>query len=182
MEHLTWNIKQTKKDKQIVDSSHAPYSMFRVSSGKGFTLVELLIVITIAGLISVLTMGVFSKMVEREVLDKKTAIVVSLLNQARASTLSAQNAQSYGVHFESGKAVLFIGPTYSAGATTNKEEIVGGRVSIPTITLAGGESNVLFNRLTGATAQTGTVTLSLIASPAQTKVITINGTGVVSSN
>ncbi len=160
-------------------------SPFRVKarySCAGFTLVELLIVISIAGIISLLTMGVFSKMADREALDKQTAIVLSLLNDARASTLSAKNAQSFGVHFESNRAVLYVGPTYSAGATTNKSEIMSGRVSISNISLSGGGSNVLFDRLTGATSQTGTVTLSLVASPAQTKTITINGTGLVSSN
>jgi len=49
------------------------------------------------------------------------------------------------------------------------------------ITLAGGGSDVIFNRLTGETSQNGVITLSS-PSTAQIKTVTVYKTGVVESN
>ncbi|MDO8590467.1 MAG: prepilin-type N-terminal cleavage/methylation domain-containing protein, partial [bacterium] len=151
-------------------------------STKGFTLIEILIVLVIAGIITLIVTGAFSKATGREALDKETALTLSLLNQARSQTLSAKGALTYGVHFETTKAVLFIGPTYSSGASSNVTEPMNPLVEISDITLAGGGSDVVFNRLTGETGQIGTVTLSLVASSTQSKTITVFATGLVSSN
>lgn len=152
------------------------------TSSKGFSLVEMLIVLALMGIIALAISGVFSKATSREALEKQTGLVLSLLTQARGLTLSAKNASVYGVHFETTKAVLFTGATYSSSATSNIVETMNSRVQISGISLAGGGSDVVFNRLVGDTSQSGTVTLSLIASSTQTKTITIFGTGVTQSN
>ncbi|MCR4311067.1 MAG: type II secretion system GspH family protein [Candidatus Taylorbacteria bacterium] len=149
---------------------------------RAFTLAEILIVLAVMGIVSVLVVFSFSTITGREALFKKTDVVLSLLRSARGFTLSAKDASVYGVHFESGKAVLFTGSTYSADATSNKVELVSPSVSISSVSLAGGGSDVVFNQFTGETAQYGTVTLSLVASSTQKKTITIFSTGISESN
>lgn len=155
---------------------------FRDSFRRGFSLVEMLLVLAIFAIITLFAVSAFSKATGREALDKKTGVVLSLLEQARNLTLSAKGASVYGVHFETAKAVLFTGPTYSASATSNVIESVNSPVQISSISLSGGVSDVVFSRLIGDTGQSGTITLSLIASSTQAKTITIFATGIASSN
>ncbi|MEK7574893.1 MAG: type II secretion system protein [Patescibacteria group bacterium] len=145
---------------------------------RGFTLIEMLVVLSIGAILLFMVSGAFSKATYREALDKQTAIIISLLEQARSQTLSTKDDQSYGVHFEATKAVIFSGTTYSASAPSNVVELVNPLVRISTITLAGGVSDILFQRLTGETSQSGTITLSLAASSTQTKTITVFATGL----
>ncbi len=155
---------------------------YKLKSIKGFTLVEILIVLALAGIITLIVAGAFSKATGREALDKETAIILSLLEQARNQTLSAKNASVYGVHFEASKAALFASSTYSSSSASNVVEPMNPLVAISAIALVGGGSEVVFKRLTGETAQSGTVTISLLASSTQTKIITIFATGVAQSN
>src|SRR3989338_2917483 len=85
----------------------------------GFSIAEMLIVLGVSAIITTIVVGVFAKAPGRQALDKQTSVVLSLLEHARGLTLSAKNASTYGVHFETSKAVLFTGPTYSANAASN---------------------------------------------------------------
>ena len=147
---------------------------------KGFTLIEILITIAIAGIIMLIVTGAFSSATGIKALEKDTGVVLSLLEQARNQTLSAKGALVYGVHFEADKAVLFSGASYSSSDPSNVIEPINPLVQISTIALAGGGSDVIFKRLTGETDQSGTVTFSIVAG--QTKVITIFTTGVAQAS
>ncbi|MBI2475795.1 MAG: prepilin-type N-terminal cleavage/methylation domain-containing protein [Candidatus Taylorbacteria bacterium] len=170
------------KPKQILHSQHSNGNSQFSHRARGFTLLEMLVVLALAGIVTLVVTGVFSKAAGREALDKETAVVLSLLDQARSQTLSAKNSSVYGVHFEAAKAVLFAGPVYSSSDASNVIEPMNPLVQISAITLAGGGSEVLFKALTGETAQSGTVVLSLAASPTQSKSITIFATGIAFSN
>lgn len=159
------------------------YELRIVEGKRGFTLIEIVISLAILAAVTLIVSGSFTTSNTRHALDKKTAIVLSLLEQARGQTLSAKNDSAYGVHFETTKAVLFTGPTYSSTASsTNVVEPLGSMVQISTITLAGGGSDVLFQKLTGQTSQSGTIRLILTASSTQNKTITVSATGITSSN
>lgn len=145
-------------------------------------MIEIIIAITIAGILTLIVSGAFSPANSRETLDKRTVIALSLLEQARNQTLSAKGALAYGVHFETTKAVLFTGPTYSALAGTNVVEPMSPLIQVSDISIVGGGSEVVFNRLTGETAQSGTITLSLVASSTQQKTITIYNTGIAETD
>ena len=59
----------------------------------------------------------------------------------------------------------------------NKEVTFHNNLAISNISLAGGGATVMFKRLTGATDQSGTVIVSLVADDSQQRVITISATG-----
>ncbi len=147
---------------------------------KGISIIEVLVVIAIlVGIIAVVTPSL-SAFRNQQLLTNTAEDIVSLLNQARTRTLSSENSTYYSVHFETGRAVLFTGNTFSSGASTNISISANTLVMISGINLTGGGANVTFTRLTGDTAQDGTIVVSLVSDPSKTKTITINKTGIAS--
>jgi len=148
---------------------------------RGFTLIEIIVVISIAMLVTVIAYTSFSNLNRSQALDKELLSVVSILNEARSLTLSSKNDSQYGVHFEVDKVVLFTGSVYTSGASTNISTNLNPAVSITAIALGGG-SDVVFQRLSGNANQTGTVTLTLKASPGTSRTVTIFATGIIEAS
>lgn len=149
---------------------------------KGFTVIEVLISLAILSVISVVGVMSLSGFNADHALRSEVLKTLSLLAKARTLTLSAKEGSAYGVHFEERKAVLFKGQSYSAGALGNQEQALNDVVKISAVTLTGGGTAVVFQKLTGATAQSGTITLAAVRDTSKTTVITIAGTGVAHSN
>ncbi len=142
---------------------------------------EVLVSMAIMAFISSIAVLSFSNLRISQSLSKETATVASLLSQARNLTIASKANNQYGVHLASTSITLFIGPTYSSSASTNSSFPLSNLVSLSS-SLIGGGSDVIFSHLDGETAQSGTITMSLIANPTQTKTITIFATGVVQLN
>lgn len=149
-------------------------------TNRGMTLIEILIAIAIIGILGTVTFGALSPSNDQQLLRGATDRVVSVLADARARTLAASDDQQYGVHFDTDQVVLFVGDTYTAGAAGNEVEKLPRRVSITSIALADGGSEVVFARLTGAASTDGEIVLELAASPPQQRTITIDTSGIVS--
>lgn len=149
-----------------------------LQSKRGFTFIEIMIVLGILGLLSAIIFSTFISLRKSQALDKDTEIVAEVLTQARSQTLSSQNASQYGVHIASAGITLFTGSSYIAGAATNQSFSLTATDSIVTISLAGGGSDIVFDRLTGETSQNGSV---VISSPSASRVrtITIYRTGLI---
>ena len=148
-------------------------------------MIELLIVVTIIVILSSLVGLNLSKFRREQSLQNTTSDIISLLNEARNNTIASKNSTFYSVHFESGRAVLFTGGTFSEPNSTNKEITLDSSVTIPTsggISLNGGGANVIFTRISGETQNYGTIIVRLTADATRQKTITINKTGIVSSN
>lgn len=147
----------------------------------GFTLVEILVVVGLLALVSFLAIVPFTSFRDAKSLDGAAEDALSLLHEAQTRTLSSDGASPYGVYFESDKITLFKGETFVVGAPDNKEISLHNRLTISAIALAGGASAV-FKRLTGATDNSGTVTISLVSDTAQKRIITISAAGSFSLN
>lgn len=152
--------------------------MIRNTHTKGFTTIELFMVITLLGVITAFAVTKFSSFKEKQVLENTVIDIVTNVNKASSKTLASVNSSSYGVHFQSDKIVVFTGTTYSSGAGTNETTNVVSPATISSITLnPGGVSDVYFNRLTGIPNVTGTI---VVTTPSYSKTITIGQTGTVS--
>jgi len=145
---------------------------------KGFTVIEVLVAIALAGIIAAIGVASFVNWNTTEALDTETGKIISLLLEARSLTISGSDSSAFGVHFESGKAVLFRGSTYTPESPSNRTQALHDEVRISSIALTGGASDVVFKKLTGATAQSGTVTLVSARDAQKTRTITITLTGV----
>lgn len=146
---------------------------------KGFTLVEILIVLSILGVIAGIVISGFYEYQKRNAIEFTAARVIGLLEHARNLTLASKSNDRYGVHFSSTEAVFFEGTTYSASGTENRSVTFGQGITMTGINLNGGGSDVVFDRLTGGTSHYGTTTLSITASTTQTIDIVIHKTGLI---
>lgn len=154
-----------------------------INQKSGVTFIEVVIVITIILIVSSIVVMGLSKFRNEQALKNTTVDIVSILNKARQNTLSSINSTNYGVHFDTDKMVLFTGPAYFIGVATNEPSVFSTAVSIPTVggLNIGGGSDVVFERLTGETVG-GTIHIELISDPTKQKTITIDKTGLISSN
>lgn len=143
----------------------------------GFSLIEVIIGVSLLALVASAGWFSFSSYAARRELESGTARVAALLSEARSKTLAGENSSAYGVHFETDRAVLFRAPTYSGGNTDNKTELMPRRVTISTVSFSGSE--VVFKRLTGAANAAGSVTLSVRGNPSVSRTISVNTLGTI---
>ncbi len=154
-----------------------------MSTSRGFTLIETIVTIAIAGLIFTLVItNPFANFRNEQVLNGAVEEVLSTLQQARGQTIGSTADSQYGVHLESARIVLFAGASYNQNASTNQFVNLSPLVTLDTISLAGGGSEVIFQRLTGATSQSGSLMIALKSDAAKTRTITINSNGISDVN
>ena len=145
---------------------------------KGFTLIEILVVITIAVILFAIVVSGFSGLRQSSDLTLAVDDSISFLQEARAKTLSSENNSIYGVHFETSQFVLFVGNTYNPADSSNKVRALPSTIEISSFILGGGGADVIFKRLTGETGNDGTVTFRQTSNPSVLKVIQIPPTGL----
>lgn len=145
----------------------------------GFTIVEILIGLAILGIISAITFASFSGLNSANALHASVGLVASNIEQARSLTLASHQGEQYGVHLGTTSITMFTGAHYGASDADNVTIDIDRHVEISNVTLSGGGSDILFQRLTGATHQSGTITLSLKDDSSSTKIITIDATGII---
>lgn len=146
---------------------------------QGITAIELLVVLSVLGIIFSIVLPQFSKIRENQVLKSGVADILSFVDKARFQTLSSLNSSEYGVHFQSDKVVLFKGKVFSDVAVDNETINIVLPATISTITLTGGGVDLYFNRLNGMPSVTG---LIIVSSSNFIKTITISATGFASVN
>lgn len=139
-----------------------------------------MIVLGIMAVLSSIVLGVFLEFRRSQALAKDTENIVELLSQARNQTISSKNSTQYGVHVASTTVTLFIGDSYIDGAAGNEVINLNPQDTVITVNLNGGGTDVVFDRLTGETTQTGTVVISA-SGLGSTKTVRIYSTGVVES-
>ncbi len=153
--------------------------MFKyIPKNKGISALEILFVIGIMSILFIIAIGIFSNIKDKEVLKVETERAIAILDKAKSQTSSALNSFVYGVHFESDKMTLFEGSTYSVSNPNNKISILGDDVVISNISITGGGSDIIFNKITNDTDTDGVITFSLVKDLNKTKILTILSTGV----
>lgn len=153
-----------------------------MKKNKGITLLEIMVVIAIIAIIALITVPNLSKFKRQQALKNTTEDIVSLLNEAKNSTISSKNSSVYGVHLDENQAVFFLGESYTN--TPSKKEInFDSLVKISKddgLNLNSGGDDIIFDRLTGNTSNYGTIRLELTGDSTQTKTITVSSIGTIS--
>lgn len=142
-------------------------------------MVEMLAVLAIAAILFVMVYAVFVNYNRGQALEKSSAGIVAILNEARSKTLAGRAAAQYGVHFASDSTTFFTGTTYNPTDPNNKTEHLNSLAEISAITLNGGGSDLIFEKLTGATNQYGTIAIRNKNNSAETMIVNIYQTGLV---
>ncbi len=151
---------------------------------KGFTVVEILVAVSILALILSVVMPSFSKFRDTQALKTTAEDVFSAIDKARGNTLASVNSSEYGVHFQSDKVVIFKGTVYLPSDSSNQSISIFSPATISNVTLggvSGSTGEIFFNRLSGAPSKTGINTITISVN-SNSKVITISPTGTMSMN
>lgn len=150
---------------------------------KGFSLIEILLVISIIFIIASIASPNLSEFKKQQTLKNTTADIVSLLNEARNNTIASKNSTNYGVRFWEDKAILFIGTSYD-DSSDNIQVDFDSYVKISEddgLNLNNSYNDeVVFSRLTGDTINYGTIKVELVSDSSRYKIISINNIGIIS--
>lgn len=147
---------------------------------KGFTVVELLVVVAITAMIAAIVIASLNNFRERQVPKNSIGEIAGLLERARSLTLASKDETVYGVHLLTNGAYLFKGTIFSSSSVDNIFVPLDALVATRS-TLVGGGSKIVFDRLTGKTSQYGTIDIYLVSSTTQKRTITVHQTGIIES-
>ena len=152
------------------------------SSDTGFTLIEILIVITIVFVIAAVTFVAFGNLQSQKALSRDTAHIVSLLELARSHTLGSKDDSQYGVHWDrSDTFSTFKGTSFSASNVV-ADETLHPSVRVHSFSVQNSTDKVIFDRLKGTTANHGSIVLVQPAHDTGTTTITVEPTGIVTTH
>ena len=146
----------------------------------GFTVVEVALAIAIFS--ALITVGIIAtNSFERTAtLNTDAEEAMGALRLARSKTLSSTDASQYGVYIDTAtnpdRYILYRGADYATGSV-EQIFLVSQKVEFYDIALSGGGSEVTFQRLSGATANSGTISLRFVDNPSDTKTIYIEEAG-----
>ena len=146
---------------------------------KGFSLLEIIIVIAIIGVLSAIAVINFSAAKKAKILETIADGIAFTLEKAKADAVSGKYGQSHGVKFNTGDYISFVGGWYGAGNASNTVYTIDTAFTI-TNTIADPDDKIVFLRLTGAANSTATVTVSQISDSTKKRDIVIGPLGSIS--
>ena len=143
---------------------------------RGFTLIEMLIVVVILAIISSITISGFYRFREDTMLDRMAVDVKSILTKARQQTLTAKNGYAYGVRFNDQQIFLYKG----SFSSSSSELIINvdPLVSMSSSSFSGGTNDIRFTKFTGEPSATGTINVSLDSDKTRYRTITVYQSGL----
>jgi len=154
-----------------------------VKKNTGFTIIEILVVLAILAVLSIISVAFFISLQKESQLSNVYEEIISTLKVAQNKTLSSQEDSQYGVYFNTATSphqhILFKGNSYSSRDNSFDEIHL-----IPNITEfyqinTGGDNEIVFDRLTGSTENSGNISLRLKDDNSQTKIIYITNSGTI---
>jgi prepilin-type N-terminal cleavage/methylation domain-containing protein len=143
---------------------------------KGFTLIEILIVISILAILVSMFASSFGAAGGSAALDTTVVSVISVLNDAKSQAISSRDASNYGVRIFDNKLVSF----KNSYGTENKETTVSSLVIISTSTGMG--NDIVFSNVSGNTNASGTLTVTVLGDSSKSTTIKIYSTGIIEKN
>ena len=144
----------------------------------GYSLLELQVALAILLVVVTLAFNPLGSFRDATMLSAAEEQIRVMLYDARSKTLAGRNASSFGVAFMTNQAVLFEGSSY---APENVIETYSypSRGYLSEASLYGGESYLVYERLTGEVSAHGYIVLRILSSPDRATTITIGEGGVV---
>lgn len=148
--------------------------LYNIKKQKGFTLMEVLVVVAILMIIAAISLSSWLSFSDTTALSNNAKMIETKIKLAKSYSLSALNDVNYGVHLEAGSITIFPNDTaYTFGDPDNQVFTLTDGVEI----YDGVGNSIIFDRLTGTTANSGNIGIRIIARPTKTKIVTINSQG-----
>ena len=134
----------------------------KLKSQKGFTLMEVLIIIFISGLLVITVLPIYNNLQISSQLRGNTSQIIQIIRTARERSSSGLNDAQHGVYFQADRYTLYQGTSYILRDTVYDREVVLGDVLKITRNLSGsGEIDDLnFSKGISIPNKTGTITLT----------------------
>ncbi len=126
---------------------------------KGFTLMELIVVIAMMAVIASMVFLSFFRFGEGQVLKSDVSTVASFFEEAKISTQASKDASRYGVLFSEEGVILFKGESYNTSLEI-KNHTFHRSVRMSDINLTEGRNEIVFKRLSGEADNEGEIILS----------------------
>ena len=139
---------------------------------KGFTLIEMLLTLTVSALLAGISAPIFMSFQARNDLNVASSVVLGSLRRAQSLARAMENDKSWGVYMEDLQLTIFSGTDY-ASRDVNYDEIF---VIAPTVSFTG-ITEVVFDRFTGETSDVGNIIINSNNNDSRT--ITINKKGML---
>ncbi len=139
----------------------------------GFTLIEMLLSVAVITVIAGISIPIYQSFQVRNDLDLSASTIAQTARRAQFLAQASDGDSNWGVHVQSGSIVLFKGSTFAARDTTVDETF-----DLPASLAPTGTSDLIYQKVTGMPAATGTVLLTSTAN--ETRTILINAKGMVS--
>ncbi|MFY9457917.1 MAG: prepilin-type N-terminal cleavage/methylation domain-containing protein [Candidatus Spechtbacterales bacterium] len=148
---------------------------------KGFTLIEILVVLAVSAVLVGISGGVYTSFNKRSGVDLEARKLESVLNLARNRTLASDGERSFGVHMDNylDEYMLFPGIAYVASDPENEKFEMPPQIDLSAIQLGGGGSDIIFDRLTGTTSQFGSVVIQNVSDTSNSVTICIASSGAI---
>lgn len=150
---------------------------------QGFTLFEVIIVLAIFAVLSAVVVGSFVVLQKRSGVDSSAQEFVNALKLAQSKTLASEQSKAYGVYINTSvsphRYIIFRGATYASRETAFDQEYqLPSSIEFFGISLGGG-NEIVFERLTGFSAQSGNVSVRFKTDTSQSKTIYIANNGTI---
>ncbi|MEX2008214.1 MAG: prepilin-type N-terminal cleavage/methylation domain-containing protein [Candidatus Spechtbacterales bacterium] len=157
-------------------------AVFRHYPYRGFSLIELLVVVSIIAILASIAVGVYVAARPATRVDAEAQKIQSALRLAHSRTVASENFEQHGVHFDAsnGTYTLFAGEAFDSNDPDNEEMSLEGAVSLSNVQLVGGGTDIMFSRVTGITNQHGFIEL-ISQDSSQTRAVCVLANGTVFS-
>lgn len=140
--------------------------------GKGFTLIEIMLSLTLVSIIGGMIIPMYRTFMIRNDLDIATMTLAQNLRRAQSLSQSSDGDTSWGVHVGVGSILVYKGVNYVL-----RDPDLDDNTSIPTSIVPTGLVEINFSKTFGTPSATGTFTFTSQSNEIRT--VTINEKGMV---
>lgn len=146
--------------------------MTKTGFSKGVSIIEILVVISIIGILSGITVAGFFYYKKGNSFELSAKQVANLVRRAQAKSVAVNGDSVWGVHVTSQQAIVFKGADF-----TNRDRSFDENVFLDGITSVSGSSQFVFQKFSGIPQTPGNLTVS---NGSESKTINVNEKGIVS--
>jgi prepilin-type N-terminal cleavage/methylation domain-containing protein len=151
---------------------------------RGFTLIEILVVMSIAAIVYAFGFAIYKSWNEQVILTNKVDELKSALVRTQQLAMTAADNSNWGLHVATTSYTMFPGSFYDENRSGNQTWLLDGVAILnPDNTFFNGVSgygpNVVFVKFTGQTNNTGTVAMYPVTNPTIIKNVTVQPSGQI---